>query len=507
MLLPNSLDEIVLPQTDTKRMSDHQQQGNAALKSKAVRGGVVTLSAQMAMIAIQMASVIILSRLLPPEDFGIIAMIMALIAFMTLFRDMGLSTASIQKVTLSNEQVSTLFWVNVAAGLVLTALVLALSPLVAWFYSRPELQAVCAALSASFLITSVGAQHGAMMQRELRFLPKAIADVSGALVNLLIACTLAFKGFGYWSLAVGTIAGTLTTTTLYLALGRFRVGRPRRGQGIREMLGFGADVTGFEIANYFSRNLDNILLGRIWGPSALGAYSRAYQLMMLPIYSLRTPINAVAFPVLSRLRSDPVAFRHYYCRVSTLLAFLSMPLMAFLCVNSRNVISVSIGDKWLSVVPIFVLLGITGFIQPVAGLRGMVLLSLGHSRRYLIWGVLNAAAVCLSFVIGVNWGPEGIALAYALVNYAILYPSLVFSFKDSPLSTSDFFRSISLPLLGSAIASATNFLLLRTITLSSPIETIAINCVVFTTAYMACIAIVPKGRETLKFYARLIRNH
>ncbi|MNV82314.1 hypothetical protein D3C71_1760400 [compost metagenome] len=97
-------------------------------------------------------------------------------------------------------------------------------------------------------------------------------------------------------------------------------------------------------------------------------------------------------------------------------------------------------------------------------------------------------------------------MAYALVNYAILYPSLVFSFKDSPLSTSDFFRSISLPLLGSAIASAINFFLLRTTALSSPIESIAINFVVFTTAYIGCIAVVPKGRETLKFYAKLIRN-
>src|SRR5699024_7670167 len=163
----------------------------------------------------------------------------------------------------------------------------------------------------------------------------------------------------------------------------------------------------------------NILIGRIWGPSILGLYSRAYQLMLLPITSLREPINTVAFPVLSRLQDQPKEFKKYYSNIATLLAFLSMPLMAFLIVNAEN--------------PIFILLGISGFIQAVASLRGLVLLSLGQSRKYVLWGIVNTISVSVGFIIGVQWGAEGVALSYAIVNYLLLYPSVWYFFKGTPL--------------------------------------------------------------------------
>lgn len=485
-------------------MTSPEQIDKSSLKSKAVRGGAITLAAQMTTIIVQLVAIVVLSRLLPPEDFGIIAMIMAVIAFMTLFRDMGLSTASIQKVDLTHQQMSALFWLNIVVGLTLALLVLAISPAVAWFYGRPELQPVCALLSVSFIIVSLGAQHGAMMQRELRFKPKAIADVSGAVVNLLVSALLALKGAGYWSLAWGTVCGALATTFLYLCLGRFRPSAPRRTSGIRELLGFGADVTAFEIVNYFSRNLDNILLGRIWGAPVLGMYTRAYQMMMLPIHSLRTPINAVAFPVLSRLRNDPVSFRNYYRRIASLLAFLSMPLMAFLTINAENVVVLSIGEKWRQVIPIFMLLGITGFIQPVAGLRGMVLLSLGRSRRYLIWGAFNALAVCIAFSIGVHWGAEGIALAYAISNYAILYPSLVFSFRDSPLKPLDFFTTIATPLLSCAAAGLANITALHFLPPMGSAPSLAVALVTFAVTYALVFASTADGRQSMRFYLSLL---
>lgn len=487
-------------------MTSPEQANNAGLKSKAVKGGAVTLVAQMVTVLVQLASIIILSRLLPPEDFGIIAMIMAVIAFMMLFRDMGLSTASIQKGHLEHDQITVLFWLNVVAGLVLSLLVLAFSPVIAWFYDRPELQPVCALLSLSFLFTGAGVQHAAMMQRELRFKPKAIADVAGAVTNLLVAAVLALRGFGYWSLAWGTVSGALVTTSLYLSLGRFTPGVPRRANGIREMLGFGANVTGFEIVNYFSRNLDNILLGRIWGATTLGMYSRAYQMMMMPINSLRTPINAVAFPVLSRLRNEPAAFRRYYCRVASMLAFLSMPLMAFLAVNAENVVIVSIGEQWRQVIPIFVLLGLTGFIQPVASLRGMVLLSLGRSRRYLGWGVFNALAVCVAVSIGVAWGAQGVALAYAISNYVILYPSLLYSFRDSPLKPSDFFSTIALPFFASILAVAVNYSALGRLAALGSMPGLVSAFMLFTTTYVAFFFLLPAGRKTLRSYLDLLHT-
>jgi len=473
------------------------------LKKKAVRGGLVTMTAQAATILVQLISLVVLSRLLPPSDFGVIAMITALTSFMALFRDMGLSTASIQSGGLSRDQTSALFWLNAAAGLVLTLLVAALAPAVAWFYGRPELQPVTLLISTTILVSSLGAQHSATMQRELRFKPKAIADISGAVSNLIVSIALAHNDWGFWALAWGTVVGAAVTTALYFLLSGFRPSWPRRASGIRELLGFGANVTGFELVNYFHRNLDNVLIGRFWGAIELGLYSRAYQMMMLPITSLRTPINAVAFPVLSRLRSSPEEFRRYYGKIATLLAFISMPLMAFLTVNAHDVVEIALGPAWKDVAPIFVMLGITGFIQPVASLRGLVMLSQGHSRRYLAWGLYNAIVVSIAFCAGTPWGAIGVATAYALSNYLILYPSLLFAFKDSPLKSLDFFSTIALPATSSLVAAIASWLSLPILSKYGSIISISASFLIFCCAFTATTMLIPGGYRTIASYVRI----
>jgi len=189
-----------------------------------------------------------------------------------------------------------------------------------------------------------------------------------------------------------------------------------------------------------------------------------------------------------------------------MLAFLSMPLMAFLTVNAENVVVVSIGERWRQVTPIFVLLGVTGFIQPVASLRGMVLLSLGRSRRYLGWGVFNAIAVCISFTAGVPWGAEGIALAYAISNYAILYPSLIYSFHDSPLKLSDFFTTIAMPFFASLVAATINFTMLRPLAPIGALPGLAVAFITFIGTYLLCFVAIPRGRETLRSYVSLVHT-
>ncbi len=462
----------------------------------------------MATILIQVTSIITLSRLLPPEDFGIIAMIAAITAFMGLFRDMGLSTASIQKGTLSHAQTNMLFWLNLAAGVTLMLIVMALSPVIAWFYKRPEVQAVTILMAVTFLFSSLGAQHAALMKRELRFKPLAVADISGAAINLLLAIILALNGWGYWALAWGTVVGALFTSLLYFFFSNFKPGLPRKADGMRQLIGFGANVTAFEFFNYFHRNFDNILIGRIWGATALGFYSRAYQMMMLPIASLRAPINAVAFPVLSRLKNEPESFRRYYCQITSLLAFLSMPTMAFLTINAESVVVLALGKQWIEVAPIFVFLGLCGFIQPVAGLRGLVMLSLGMSRRYLAWGFWNAVIVCISFCIGVAWGSVGVACAYAIANYLILYPSMLFIFNKTPLSPRDFFSSIEVPATVSILASAGTILTTNTGIFRQESALIALlqSGICFLFIFIAILVGLPSGRKSIQTYLRLVKE-
>lgn len=500
----NQLSQALSLNTQNPALPDATNLGE--LKRKSVRGGAVVLVAQATTVAIQLTSTVVLARLLMPDDYGVLAMVMAITGFAGLFRDLGLSAAAIQKPDLSRPQQSNLFWLNVAMGALLTAIVAACSPLVAWFYGSPELTLVTLALSASFLISSLGTQHGARLIREMQFARQAVSSISGALVSLAVSIFLASLGFSYWALVWGILSGGLTSTLALFVLSPFRPEPPSRGTGIREMLKFGANVTGFEFVNYFHRNLDNILIGRFWGAEALGLYSRAYQLLMFPIQNIRGPINTVAFPALSKLRPEPEAYRAYYRRVSSIVAFISMPLCGFLFVSSGPIIQLALGNQWLGVVPIFSVLAISGFIQPVASLRGLVMLSTARGSAYLNWGIFNAVAVSLAFVLGVPWGAIGVASSYAIVNYAILYPSLILAFKDTPLRTCDFFEPLLRPVVASLVAIAIGFAITHQISALTAVQTLGINILTFSVSYFATFVITPGGAREIQRHAELWRQ-
>lgn len=476
----------------------------ADLKRKSMRGGIITFASQGASVAIQLASTVILARLLSPADYGVMAMVVAITSFAGLFRDLGLSSAAIQTQTLTHTQQTNLFWINVILGSTLTVTLAAASPLVAWFYHKSEVLWVTVALSVTFVIGSLSTQSSALLIREMRFGWRSLATVSGAVVNFTVATLLALKGFGYWSLVWGQLAGAFISTCLLIALSPFRPSLPRRGAGTREMLIFGVNVTAFDFVNYFNRNLDNILIGRFWGPGALGLYSRAYALLMFPINNLRGPINAVAFPALSRLQNHPDHFRAYYRRITSLLTFVSMPLTAFLFVECESIIQLALGKNWVGVAPIFSWLALVGFIQAPLTQVGLVTMSVGKSRRFLEVGAFNATVVSAGFFIGVHWGPTGVAVAYAAATYVLLIPSLAWSFSGTAVSVGDFFKAIRLP-CGASLVAATLVVLLRSRIMADAPYQFALLAAPYFASYFMTYALLPGGKDELRQLLALIQ--
>lgn len=478
----------------------------ADLKRKSVRGGMTTLVAQGIGMVIHFTSTVILARLLSPDDYGIMAMVMAVTAFAMLFRDLGLSSAAIQKQNLSHAQQSNLFWLNVGMGLLLTVLVATAAPLVAWFYQRPEVLWVTVALSIKFLIGSLGTQHGAHLVREMRFARQAVATISGSLVTLILSVALAMLGYSYWALVWGAIAGGTVTTTLLFVLSPFRPGLPSRGSGLRGMVKFGAHITAFDFVNYFHRNLDSVLIGRFWGTEALGLYSRAYALLMFPINAVRGPINAVAFPAMSKLQKDPAAFRSYYRKVTAIVALLSMPLCGFLFVAARPLIEVVLGARWLEAVILFQILAIVGFIQPSASLRGLVVMSLGDGRKYLVLGILQAVFTSIGFLIGIRWGAKGIAISYVISTYAVLVPMFYVAFKNTPLGVVDYLTSVARPfvasLTGVGAAAAANF---YWVDQWLPLHAISLLLSVFCLSGFLTFIILPGGKNELSVVCNYLK--
>lgn len=426
-----------------------------ALKRKSVRGGAVTMLSKGISILIQLTSTVILARLLTPEDYGVIAMVAAVTGFAGLFGDLGLSSAAIQKKGLTLAQQSNLFWLNVAAGALLTALVAAASPLVVLFYGKPELFWVNIALSFSFLIGSFGSQHGAMLVRKMQFGRQAVASIFGALVGLGVCINFALKGLSHWALVWANLSGAAVTTILLFVLSSFRPGWMTKGTGIREMLRFGANVTAFDFINYFHRNLDNLLIGKFVGAGALGFYSRAYTLLMLPINILRSPIKAVGFPALSSLKEQPDAYRNYYKKVTQLLALASMPLTAYLFVSAEGIIYLLLGEDWMGITPIFARLALVAFVQPVITLWGIVVLSRGMGRRYVQMGIFNTGCSAIGFVGGLPWGTVGVATGYAIVTYTTALPILAWAFRDTPLRLGDFLSAVARPFVASVASAGT----------------------------------------------------
>lgn len=382
-------------------------------------------------------------------------------------------------------------------GFLLTGIVATASPLVASFYGKPELAAVTFCLSANFLIGSISSQHGAMLVRKMQFIRKAIATITGSLANLVVAIIFASKGYSYWALVWGTLTGSLITTTLLLTLSPFRPCLPTAGSGIREMLGFGANITAFDFVNYFSRNLDNILIGRFRGTQELGFYCRAYSLLMLPIVAIRSPIISVAFPVMSQLQDNPHAYRTYYRRVILVLSHLTMPLVAFLFISSETFIEVTLGAKWKNTSPIFSILAITAFIQSPLSVTGLIQLTLGRGKRYLYIGSAVAAFTSLGFCIGVSWGAIGVAIAYAITTYTSLLPVLLWAFKDTPLSLMDFFENIFRPGFVSTIAASITFVLSLSFQKASPLILLSSMAIIFSFFYIVIMFCIPHGKADM----------
>lgn len=417
----------------------------ADLKRVTVRGGAYTLSAQAAKFVLTMGATVILARLLTPAEFGLIAMVTALMTFAEIFKDLGLAMATVQRSEINHAQISTLFWVNQVVGLSLALVVAAASPLVAWFYKDPRLQWVTLALATTFLFSGLTIQHQALLRRQMRFKALAAIDIGALFVGIVTAVLLAIGGFGYWALVIRQIVvAAVVAAGVWLTCG-WRPGRAARRTGARVMLAFGGHLTLFHVLNYFARNLDKVLLGRTWGEGSLGLYSKAYQLLLLPIQQINAPISSVAIPALSRIKDDPDRFRRYYCNAMNLISYLTAPLVVFMAALSDEIVPVVLGDQWLGASRIFQVLAIAAFGRPIMNANGWLFISLGKTRRMMMWGFISVPLFVVSFAIGLKWGAIGVALAYAICAQALRLPGFFFAFQETPIAFRDLVRATYRP--------------------------------------------------------------
>src|SRR5215472_17423652 len=323
------------------------------LKEKTIRGGVARLCAQGANFVLRLGSLMVLARLLGPKDFGLVGMVTAFTGVLTLFRDFGLSAAAIQKADVTEEQISTLFWINISVGVVLAILALAGAPAIAFFYREPRLFGVTAALALGFVFNAAGIQHSVLLQRQMRFTALAIINTVGLIVGTAIAIGGAKAGYGYWALVAMTVTVPFVSSVGFWLATAWIPGMPQRRAGIRSMVRFGGTVTLNGLISYVASNSEKVLLGRFWGVDALGIYGRAYQLINIPTDNLNSAAGQVAFSALSRLQNDPIRLKTYFLKGYSLILAMTVPITVGCALFADDIIRVLLGPKWAAAAPIF----------------------------------------------------------------------------------------------------------------------------------------------------------
>lgn len=447
--------------TDTPSMAqrrhDHQafvRQDHTLveLKRRSARGGVITVATQALKFCLQMGGTMVLARLLTPADFGLVAMVSAFTGFVGLFRDLGLSMATIQREEITHAQVSTLFWINVAASVVLAGIAAALAPLVAWFYGEPELAMITIVVGSTFIFGGLGAQHAALLRRQLQFRSIARIDIISQVAGTLAAIVLATSGAGYWSLVALTgVQGAVSSLLTFTASGWWP-GLPRRRAGTRKMLAFGSNLAGASMLNYFIRNADNMILGYFGGPAALGLYTKSYGLLTLPLSQFLTPISAVTVPTLCRLAGDPPKFREFFLRSAGIVVVMVILATAAAFALAPELVAIVLGPGWESASGIFRILAPGAIISSTNIAGAWVCTPLGLTNRQFKSALFVAPTYIVGFLIGSQWGAEGVAAAFSITCGLLRVPVFRYMLRGTPVSPGDIWILMLRPFLVGAAA-------------------------------------------------------
>jgi O-antigen/teichoic acid export membrane protein len=427
------------------------------LKQRALRGGFAKMCAQAANYALRIGSLMVMARLLNPRDFGLVGMVTAFTGVLSLFRDFGLSAATVQRVDVTEHQMSTLFWINLLVGAILSLLTAAVAPFAVAFYHEPHLFWVTIAVGSTFLFNAAGVQHSALLQRQMRFTALATIDVIGWAGSTLIGISLAMAGFGYWALVGAAVSLPVVGTLCMWFTTRWIPGRPRRGIGLHSMMRFGGGLTLTGLIVYVAYNFEKVLLGRFWGADAVGLYGRAYQLSTIPTDNLNSAVGEVAFSTLSRVRNDAPRFRNYFLKAYSLVLALTIPITIAVALFSPELIAAVLGPKWKEAAPIFRLLSPTILIFALINPIGWLIFSLGMVGRSLKVALVLAPLVICGYIIGLPYGPKGVALAYSSVMVLWAVPHIAWGLHGTVVSLRDIAMVASKPLASGMVAGGIAF--------------------------------------------------
>lgn len=409
---------------------------NGSLKNKSIHGTAINALSRLANQFVNVAGLIILARLLTPDEFGLVAMVLATLGIAEVLQDLGLSAATIRARTLTHQQASNLFWINALIGLAMSLICLAAAPWLTSLFEDPRVYPAALLMSPSFLIAGLTTQHSALMRRNMKF--TAIARL--ALITSITTATASVLGasldLGYAALIVGSLAGAGSKCLLYWGHCNWRPTRPRRHANIRPLLRFGTDMAIFGAFGFAAANVHSLVIGRLFGAAETGLFSRAIRIHQLLLGNLKEPLALVAPPALSRLRDRPQEFANFYYKACALSIMLIVPLMFLGTVLADEVVFILLGSQWHKATIVLQILSASMIPQIISVSTGWIFHSAGNSRLMMYWGIIGWSCTIVATVAGAQFGIPGIAIALTCAAWLLILPNLMLAFHGTSLRIS-----------------------------------------------------------------------
>ena len=367
---------------------------------------------QVTRVCVQLLGLLVLSRLLTPADFGLVAIVFAISNFALLLRDMGTAAAIIQRDVLDEQTKLTAHWSNCFIGFGLAAILLALSVPLELAFKAPGLAPLLQLSALSFPFLSGSTVHQALLERASRFETVARIEISALLTGFVVAIVAAILGAGAYSLVLQTLSVAVTSAVQFWIASDLKTKWGWSGEHAKGLWRFSGSLFGFNLVNYFTRNADTMIIGRVLGAASLGPYSLAYRVMLFPLQNLTFVATRALFPMMSRHQHSPQELGALHLRMLSVISFFTAPMMAGLFVLREPFVAVALGDAWGTVAMLILWLSPIGFIQSLVSAGGVVFTALGRTDLLFRLGVFSSVLHVSAFVAGVQWGLTGVAAAY-----------------------------------------------------------------------------------------------
>jgi len=392
---------------------DYSESGGS-LKGRAVRGFLWDFSGKFARQGLSFVIGIILARLLLPEDFGLIAMVMVFVGLVQGFSGLGLGAAIIQRKDLREAHLDSVFLVNLlAAGLLSVGLFVA-APLVASFYRQPVLVTITRALTLLPFISALSMVQVAILRRHLSFGVLTVGSFAGNVVGGTAGIWMAVNGWGVWALVATTLISPSVSGAVYWAASAWRPARRFEWRALKELWSYGFNMYLAGVLNQSFERLDALVIGRMFNAYDLGLYNRAKALNRFVIKFSSDSIAAVSFPVLASIQDETERLREASLLITSVVSFLSFGLIGLLYLIAEPLILLLLTEKWLPSVHFFRLLCFSAYVYPISASVLSILKASGRSADFLRLEIVKKVVYVIGLTIGFHWGIEGFIISLAV---------------------------------------------------------------------------------------------